>query len=92
MALFVAGVAFGAISVINLTNTNTDLNEINEKQTDTTEVVNEVAIVPVATDVAAPLETTNEPAIPASTPNPIPGFGIIATIMFVFFAIYLTHK
>ncbi len=90
MALFVAGVAFGAISVINLTNTKTDVNETNENEIYAT--ANEVAVVPVDTVVAAPEETTNEPAIPASTPNPIPGFGIIATIMFVLFAIYLTHK
>ncbi len=87
MALFVAGVAFGAISVINLTNTNTDVNETNVNEIHAT--ANEVAVVPVDTAVAAPGETTNEPA---STPNPIPGFGIMATIMFVLFAIYLTHK
>jgi hypothetical protein len=90
MALFVAVVAFGAISVINLTNTGKDVNETNEIEVYAT--ANEVAVVPLDTVVAAPEETTNEPAIPASTPNPIPGFGIIATLMFVLFAIYLTHK
>jgi hypothetical protein len=92
MALFVAGVAFGAISVINLTDKTTDVNEKNKYQTNATKVTNEVAVVPVDTAVAAPEETTNESAIPASTPNSIPGFGILATIMFILFAIYLTHK
>jgi hypothetical protein len=88
-ALFIAGVAFGAI---NLTNYSTDMNETNENEINATEIADEGAVVPADTTVAAPEETTIEPAIPASTPNPIPGFGIMATIMFVLFAIYLTHK
>lgn len=89
MALFVAAVAFGAISIINLTNNTTDENE---NETSATEIASQVAVAPVGTAVAAPEETANEPAIPESTSNPIPGFGIMATIMFALFAIYLTHK
>jgi hypothetical protein len=88
-ALFIAGVAFGAI---NLTNYTTDMNETNENETNATEIAHEAGDSPVDTAVAFPEETTIEPAIPTSTPNPIPGFGIMATIMFVLFAIYLTHK
>jgi len=62
-ALFVVGVAFGAI---NLTNNTTDMNKTNENKTNTTEIANETgdAVVPMNTTVepAAPEETTIEPA------------------------------
>jgi uncharacterized membrane protein len=67
-ALFLVGVAFGAI---NLTNNTTDLNKTNENKTNTTEIANETgdAVMPVNTTVepAAPEETTIEPATPDET-------------------------
>lgn len=86
-ALFVTGVVLGAI---NLANYNTDGNKTKEKETNVTEI--EAAVVPedtaVLADTAAPEGTIIEPA----TTNTIPGFGILAAIMFVLFAIYLSHK
>ncbi len=93
-ALFFAGVSFGAIKLANYT---TYVNETNEKGTNLTKIEYEDAVVPVETavpgdTVVAPEETTIEPANPATTADTIPGFGIMATIMFVLFAIYLSHK
>ncbi len=50
--------------------------------------------MPVNTTVepAAVLETTIEPTIPASTPKPSPGFGIIVSIAVVLSAIYIRGK
>ncbi|PWB54403.1 MAG: hypothetical protein C3F06_04420 [Candidatus Methanoperedenaceae archaeon] len=85
-ALFVTGVVLGAI---NLANYNTDGNKTNENETNVTEI-EAAADTAVLAITAAPEETTIEPA--NLTTNTIPGFGILATIMFVFFAIYLSHK
>jgi PGF-CTERM protein len=38
------------------------------------------------------LETTIEPTIPASTPKPSPGFGIVVAIVVVVSAIYIRGK
>jgi hypothetical protein len=84
-ALFVVGLAFGAM---NLTN-NTDVNETNENETNATEIAIEAGnatLIPVDTTVepATPVETTIEPSIPVSTAKPSPGFGILVAIAAIF--------
>jgi hypothetical protein len=84
-ALFVVGLAFGAL---NLTNTS-DVNETNENETNATEIAIEAGnatLIPVDTTVElpTPIETTIEPAIPVSTPKPSPGFGILVAIAAIF--------
>jgi PGF-CTERM protein len=93
-ALFVLGVAFGAT---NLTKNFTDVNETNENETNATEIALETgnaSVMPVNTTVepATVLETTIEPTIPASTPKPSPGFGILVAIVVVLSAIYIRGK
>ena len=89
-ALFVVGLAFGAM---NLTN-KTDVNETNENETNATEIAIEsgnVTVTPVDTTVepATPVGTTIEPTIPVSTQKPSPGFGIIVTIAAIFVSIFI---
>ncbi|VVB84666.1 Uncharacterised protein [uncultured archaeon] len=95
-ALFVSGVgtAFGAT---NLTNNITDVNETNENETNITEIAIEAGnttVMPANTTVepVTSVETTGEPTIPASTPKPSPGFGIIVTIVAGLSALYIFEK
>lgn len=93
-ALFAAGLAFGAT---NMTKNSTDVNESNENETNATEIALETgnaSVMPVNTTVepATVLETTIEPSIPASTPKPSPGFGIVMAIAVVLSAIYIRGK
>jgi len=84
-ALFVTGVVLGAITLANY---NTDVTNETDKEV----VVPVDTTVPEYTAVAVPEETINESANTVTNPNTIPGFGIVAAIMFILFAIYLSHK
>ena len=90
-AVFVTGVVFGAINLAYYTQ---DVNDTNKNETNVTEIA--AVVVPVDTavlaDTAVPEGAIIESANPATTPNTIPGFGIVAAIMFILFAIYLSHK
>jgi len=94
-----------ALVTTNLTNNITDINETKENETNATELaieavnasitpVSNASVMPVSTTVesATPLETTIEPTIPASTPKPSPGFGIVVAVVVVLSAIYIRGK
>jgi PGF-CTERM protein len=89
-ALFVVGLAFGAINQTNIT----DVNETQENETNSTEISIETGYsylmtANITAEPATPLVTTIEPTIPVSTTKPSPGFGIVLAIFVVLSAIYV---
>lgn len=75
-ALFVVGLAFGAINLTNII----DVNETNENETNATEITMEAgnaSVMPVNTTVepATPLETTVEPTIQHQLPSHLLALG-----------------
>ncbi len=75
------------LGTANLTKNITDVNESTENETNATEIALEAGNASVM-----PVNTTVEPSIPASTPRPSPGFGILVSIAVVLSAIYIRGK
>jgi hypothetical protein len=101
-ATFFVGIAFGAtdmtdnssnMSTTNITNTNaTEANDTAYVQpVNTTIEPAETVIHETTTAPVTPVQTTIQATIPASTPKPSPGFGIVVTA-FVLSIIYVYGK
>ncbi len=80
ISTFFVGIAFGATNGANMSTTNvTKTNITGANTTDSVQPVN-TTIKPVTTTApVTPDRTTIQPTVPASTPKPSPGFGIVVT-------------
>jgi cytoskeletal protein RodZ len=89
IATFFVGIAFGATDVMdnssnmsetNITNTNATGANDSVQPVNTTIKPADTTVIPETTSApVTPVRTTIQPTIPASTPKPSPGFGIVVT-------------
>jgi len=102
IAAFFVGIAFGAYDVTNYSNVSTtNVTKTNVTGANTTNYVQPVTttikpadttVRPVTTTApVTPVRTTIKPTVPASTPKPSPGFGIVVTAV-VLSILYVNGK